>query len=236
MSKKTIQIQEEMSKNFQCLADKYDRLEVWSDFVKLSACRLRISDISKRMREYKGIVSHYSQEDVEYFTKMFELTVDAFEWNPCQDFLGGLYMKLELHTEKNGQYFTPYEACKAMSAIIVEDLGSQLESKCWVSVYDSTCGAGATLIACADGFKRMGINYQQSVLFIAQDIDRIAALMCFIQLSLLGCAGCIVVGDALTAPIVGQNGTLPIQQEGQEIWYTPMMHTDAWRQRLSLKD
>lgn len=100
MSKKTIQIQEEMSKNFQCLADKYDRLEVWSDFVKLSACRLSISDISKRMREYKGIVSHYSQEDVEYFTKMFELTVDAFEWNPCQDFLGGVVYETRIAHRK----------------------------------------------------------------------------------------------------------------------------------------
>lgn len=80
MSKKTIQIQEEMSKNFQCLADKYDRLEVWSDFVKLSACRLSISDISKRMREYKGIVSHYSQFSIRFFILMICLQRTSLLW------------------------------------------------------------------------------------------------------------------------------------------------------------
>ena len=50
---------------------------------------------------------------------------------------------------------------------------------------DSACGAGAMLIAFANAAKQYGINYQKQVLFVAQDIDHTAAMMCYIQLSLL---------------------------------------------------
>ena len=79
------------------------------------------------------------------------------------------------------------------------------------------------------------MNYQQSVLFVAQDIDRTAALMCFVQLSLLGCAGYVVVGDSILSPTVGPSVLLPVKQDGQEIWYTPMMYTEIWQYRLALE-
>ena len=57
----------------------------------------------------------------------------------------------------------------------------------WISVSDPACGAGALLIAFANECRRQHINYQTSVLFVAQDIDFLAGCMCYIQLSLLGC-------------------------------------------------
>ena len=44
--------------------------------------------------------------------------------------------------------------------------------------------------------------------------------MCYIQLSLLGCAGYVVVGDTLSNPIEG-DVLFPDEKEGQEFWYTP---------------
>lgn len=58
-----------------------------------------------------------------------------------------------------------------------------LKGKRYISVNDPACGAGAMLIAFANVAKKHGINYQKHVLFVAQDIDRTAAMMCYIQMS-----------------------------------------------------
>ena len=102
--------------------------------------------------------------------------------------LGELFMAMGLVKEWNGQFFTPYEICRAMAAMnLGEDLKSQIEEKGWVSVSDPACGAGALQLAFANECKRNHINYQTSVFFVAQDIDFLAGCMCYIQMSLLGC-------------------------------------------------
>ena len=82
----------------------------------------------------------------------------------------------------------------------------------------------------ANALKGKGVNYQQNAIFVAQDVDRTAALMCYIQLSLLGCPGYVIVGNTLTNPAVG-SVLNPICQDGQEIWYTPMYATEIWNMR-----
>ncbi len=174
-------------------------------------------------------------EDIERFPKMFALTVDALEQNPYQDFWGDLFKRFELSNTWKDQFFTPHSICQAISAITAGGLTAQLEDKPWISVNDPACGAGALLIAFAQECRRQKVDYQQSVLFVAQDIDRTAALMCFIQLSLLGCVGYVVVGDSLLTPTVGPSVLLPVKQDGQEIWYTPMIYTGIWQYRLALE-
>lgn len=117
-----------------------------------------------------------------------------------------------------------------MAAISSHELEEQIQNKGWVSVNDCACGAGATLIAMANTLKEHNVNYQNHALFVAQDIDRVAGLMCYIQLSLLGCPGYVVIADSLANPIVG-SGLRPIQREGQEFWFTPMYASDVWHYR-----
>ena len=64
-------------------------------------------------------------------------------------------MALGLANEWKGQFFTPYDICRAMAAMnLGEDLKSQIEEKGWVSVSDPACGAGALLLAFANECKR----------------------------------------------------------------------------------
>lgn len=237
MSRKNIRFdtvqQKEIYKCFQRLSERYGMWGIWSDFITLSACSLCVSDREKREREYAEIVEKYKPDDIERFSQMLASTVEALEHNPDQDFLGDLFMRFDLSDTWKGQFFTPYYVCKAMSAMTIGDLATQLKTQSWISVNDPACGAGALLIAFAQECLRQKVNYQQSVLFVAQDIDRIAALMCFIQLSLLGCPGYVVVGDAILRPAVGPSELLPIKQDGQEIWYTPMIYTDIWQCRMA---
>lgn len=227
--------QKEIYNDFRYLSDRYGKWETWADFIRLSACSLCLSNREEKEREYADAIRRYQQEDIERFSRMLALTIDALEQNPNQDFLGDLFMRFDLSNTWKGQFFTPYNVCEAIAEMTAEDLADQLKNKPWVSINDPACGAGALLIAFAQECRRQKVNYQQSVLFVAQDVDRTAALMCFIQLSLLGCAGYVVVGNSLLNPIVGPSVLLPAKQDGQEIWYMPMMYTDMWQYRLALE-
>jgi len=217
---------------FKFLSNRHTRWEIWSDFIKLSACSLCLSDREQHEKEYATIIKRYDREEIERFSQMLAFTVDAFEYNPDQDFLGDLFMRLDLSDTWRGQFFTPYNVCKMMAGINIEEPSEEQQ---WISVCDPACGAGALLIAFAQECLHRKINYQTSVLFVAQDIDRIAALMCFIQLSLLGCPGYVVIGDSLTNPVTGKSLLLPSKQPGQEIWYTPMFFSDIWQRRIAIE-
>lgn len=55
-------------------------------------------------------------------------------------------------------------------------------------------------------------------------------MMAYIQLSLLGCPGYIVIANTLTNPIVG-SPLMPIEKEEQEFWYTPLYFSKVWHFR-----
>ena len=78
----------------------------------------------------------------------------------------------------------------------------------------------------------MGINYQTQAVFVGQDIDRIVGMMCYIQLSLLGCPGYVVIADTLTNPLTGFSALRPCPKEGQEFWYTPFFFRPEWQGRI----
>ncbi len=165
--------------------------------------------------------------------QIFCIVVNALEENPDQDFLGKLYMDLNLGNHWYGQFFTPYHISEFMAeTIISEDCQAEIEGKGYLSVCDPCVGAGALLIA-ANVIKKAGINYQRDVLFVGQDIDKVAAMMAYIQLSLLGCPGYIIVGNSLKDMPDG-HVLFPKDTEQCEVWLTPMFVTDIWEKRRQM--
>ena len=55
---------------------------------------------------------------------------------------------------------------------------------------------------------------------MAQDIDQTAALMCYIQLSLLGCPAVIIIGDSLVKPDMHPDN---------DFWFTPFYQLYRWK-------
>lgn len=147
---------------------------------------------------------------------MLSLVVVAFEINPEQDFLGEIFGSLRLHNEWRGQFFTPYHLARLMADINTGNLVKDVEEKELVSVSDCCCGAGCLLIVFANSAKRAGVNYQTNILFVAQDVDLIAGLMCYIQLSILGCKAYIKIGNSLTEPITTNSAI------DETFWFTPI--------------
>lgn len=208
--------------------------EVWSDVVTMMACSIaNAADRTegrheKREKEYAECLKRVGS--VEKPAQLLAVIVNALEENPEQDFLGEMYMGLNLGNHWKGQFFTPYSICKMMSQITCGSIDSQIEQQGYISVCDEACGARATLIAAANTMKKSKYNFQNHVLFVGQDIDRIVGMMCYIQLSLLGCAGYICIGNSLSNPLTG-HVLFPQEKEGQELWIMPMFRTDVWNIR-----
>lgn len=208
--------------------------QVWSDLISIMACSIANAvdrsepRYSNREKEY----AHCSERlgGLDKPAKCFAIVVEALERNPEQDFLGELYMELELGNHWKGQFFTPYNICKMMSEITVGDVDRQIEEKGYISICDPACGAGATLIAAVNSMRNAKRNFQNHVLFVGQDIDRIVGMMCYIQLSLLGCAGYVCIANTITNPLVG-HVLFPQEMEGQELWITPMFQSNVWALR-----
>lgn len=211
---------------FQKLCHRHQSWQVWSDFILMSASaisnRFDQANFESREKMYMDRIARYEKKEQQVFPELLAAVVEALDANPEQDFLGNLFMQLELGSHWKGQFFTPYNLCKAMAEMQVGGLQDLINRKGYATVNDPACGAGATLIAFATTAMAKGINYQQHVLFTAQDIDQTAALMCYIQISLLGCPGYIVVGDTLSQPV---------PKDPSSIWYTPLYFSEVWHFR-----
>ena len=223
---------DEFVREFNKLMTSRAAWEVWADFVTLSAISISNAVDKKhfkvREKEYMAVQSKYTKNEMTIISRLFALTVMALEREPWQDFLGSLYMNLDLGNHWKGQFFTPYDVTRAMAKITGGNIERQISEKGYISVNDCACGGGATLIAMAEEaymqLKDTKLNWQNHIMFIAQDIDAITAKMCYIQLSLLGCAGYVKIGDSLSDPI----------REGdsdKKYWYTPMWFSDVWHYR-----
>lgn len=207
-------------------ACRYSRWQIWNDFLYLSAAALANTfpapEREEREKQYLSVIDRYTEEEQKIFPEMLTIVTMALEENPEQDFLGSLYHRLELQQEQKGQFFTPYGICRFMSELQFtrRNVEKEAEQKGYISVNDPACGAGAMLIAFANAIKKRGINYQEKVLFVAQDIDHTAAMMCYIQLSLLGCPAVVIIGDTLAKPLFHPDN---------EVWHTLFYHLNWWR-------
>ena len=230
--------QSEFQKVFSKLCYTQSAWRVWGDFVEMTAIaisnttELRWDVKQEREERYMNIIGQYTKEEQALFPEMLGILTNALEANPDQDFLGEMFMALELGSHWHGQFFTPYNLCRMMAQVSLADAPAKVEEKGWIAVNDPACGAGATLIGARNELARLHIGGNQ-VFFVGQDIDRTAGMMCYIQLSLLGCAGYVVIADTLLHPVTGPV-LWPNITENQDAWYMPTTFTELpWVLRLS---
>lgn len=225
-------------RNFEELCERHPPWQIWQDFIEMSACAIanavdRRPDVwESREASYMDTVKKYSKEELNLLCELFCITTLALEENPAQDFLGKFYMLLDFGRDWHGQFFTPWHIAEFMSRIQMNDsFKERCASEGYISVNDPCCGSGCMLMAYANACKEISdINYQQSVFFVGQDIDATVAKMCYIQISLLGCPGYVIVGNSLTEPIHG-SVLDPVFDRPEHIWFTPLYFTDLWTPR-----
>lgn len=229
------ELEKQFIKTFHQLCNRHHSWQVWQDFIEMSACAIanavdQRKEVWKlRENSYMDIVKRYSKDELNLICELFSITVLALEENAAQDFLGNFYMQLDFGKNWHGQYFTPWHVAELMAKLEMGDSAKEeIAVNGYISVNDSCCGSGCMLMAFANTCKEdTNINYQQSVLFIGQDVDEVVAKMCYIQISLLGCPGYVVIGNSLLEPIRG--GVLePVYKKPENIWFTPLYFMNIW--------
>ncbi|MGS2875657.1 N-6 DNA methylase [Enterobacter huaxiensis] len=205
---------------FRDTARNLRRREVFSDFITLAAseldmARIRTPESIERCRE---ICAKYGESDISNLHELFGLMVCALEAK-FHDFLGAIFMELELGDDRNGQYFTPYNVQSLMAKMLMPDVEQTIRREGFVTVSDPASGAGGMIVAYAEFLLEAGYNPSEQMFGSCIDIDPIAADMAFIQLSLLGIPAEVVTGNTLTMQL-------------NRVRYTPVYYINNFEKRL----
>ncbi|EMF7494923.1 SAM-dependent DNA methyltransferase [Salmonella enterica] len=197
------------------------RWEVFSDFLSLAASELDMVRIRtpESMEHCRKICARYEASDIANMQEMFRLMVCALEAK-FHDFLGAIFMELELGDNHRGQYFTPYSVQCLMARMLMPGIQDTIRREGIVTVSDPASGAAGMLIAYAECLLDADINPSAHMFGSCIDIDPVAADMAFIQLSLLGIAAEVVTGNTLTMQL-------------NRVRYTPVYYLNGFEKKLA---
>lgn len=204
------QLHKEFIKIFDGLCHAHHRWEVWQDWTEAAAISIHNSVNYDRELEdqYLKIVGKYEREEVQQFPKLLSLTTMALDTEFC-DFLGTIFMELELPNKFGGQFFTPYELSKFTAQVTFSDYDSDTDEV--IEFNEPAVGAGSFVIAVCEMLHEKGVNFQNRLKVTAQDSDYMVFCMAYTQLSLIGCPAQLVHGNTL-------------KLENKQTWYTPMWY------------
>ncbi len=233
----------EFTQAFQKLSYRHNAWGIWCDFVTMFACSLSLlfddenqHACHERAESLEKTQSKYQEDEIKVFDQLCAITFQALNRNADQDFLGSLYMSLDFGNAWTGQFFTPWNVSYMMAQMNFGGDGDVLNGKRYISINDCACGAGCMLLAAASAYENESKDRipQRDLILVGQDIDRVVALMCYIQLSILGLAGYVAIGDSLSNPLVGSDLN-PHLDRGGEIWFTSGWFSPLWKQRRQLE-
>ena len=197
------------------------RWEVFSDFLSLAASELDMARIRapESIEHCRKICARYEASDIAKMQEMFCMMVCALEAK-FHDFLGAIFMELELGDSFRGQYFTPYSVQCLMARMLMPGVRDTVRREGIATVSDPACGAAGMLIAYAECLLEADINPSMHMFGSCIDIDPVAADMAFIQLYVLGIAAEVVTGNTLTMQI-------------RRVRYTPVYYLNEFEKRLA---
>ena len=137
---------------------------VFKDFLTLCTCSFaqtihRSDELEQR---YLQTVKQYTKEQAEEFSKLLAFLVMALE-EKYQDFLGEVFMRLNLGNSSIGQFETPYTVSKFMAEINFSELeiSQKIVNNHLITLSEPCCGSGGMIIAFAETMKEHNFNYQK---------------------------------------------------------------------------
>ncbi|MFA5552581.1 MAG: N-6 DNA methylase [Trueperaceae bacterium] len=200
--------------------------EVFSDWTEAMAIALANStEVNPKVRaaregQYAKLPEKLGAESMERFKTAYAHLVELYELE-ARDWLGHLYMTLELGNPDSGQYFTPPEisALAARLAFNPEIAKASVEERGYLTFHEPTSGAGGMLIEFTKIYKEAGFNPQTQLHATLVDIDITAVHMTYVQLSLMGIPAIVIHGDLL-------------RLHEWSHWRTPFHTLGLWEYRL----
>lgn len=203
MREPLLDYKKQIIKNIDFFLYKRDKIQVFTDAVEYNALKFAIIVSPKKQEErimrIKDILDTYADEkDKQHFdticsdmSDMLSQMIDNYG-----DHLGEIYMELSGGKKAAGQYFTPYDVSRLMAEMTVGQ--TDLSKDKILTFNEPCCGSGGLIIATADALNERGFNYTSNAVFIANDIDRNCALMCYLQTSWAAMPAIILHQDTIT--------------------------------------
>lgn len=201
----------ELVKSFESFRHRHDIANVFQDWIELLAIEIAnpvdLQNKDTRNERYIAIAKQYNQDDFKTFGDMLGMLTILLTKKP-DDYLGKLYMQLELYNSFRGQYFTPMFLATLLGNFEIDAMKKHLENHDHVTIHDPACGSSVMAISVYNLFLKHNLNPQQQLKVVVNDIDKKAVHMSYIQLSLLGLDAIVTQGDAL-------------KMEHADVWRSP---------------
>ncbi|KMJ46193.1 integrase [Xenorhabdus khoisanae] len=213
--------QKEFISLFNQTARYHRRYQVFQDFCNcaMAAIHNKYCYSEELEQYYLKTIKKYEREDVDRIVQLFSHVVLGLAQEPC-DFLGSVFMQLGLGDKALNQFFTPWCVARMMAEIQLQDVSARLQDQPFVTLHEPACGAGSMTLAAADVLREQGHDPLCSLWVSAIDIDPLAAVMAYVQLSLTGIPAAVTIGNALA-----DGGS-------KRTRYTPAHYLGNWASRL----
>lgn len=214
------ELKAEFIKTFNRAAQHRSRYEYFSDFISCAAAALHNRFVFDTELEdnYLRVEKRYKSGDMLVMAKLLSHLVLVFRKDYC-DFLGELFMELDLGSQARGQVFTPYSISQLLVNASIQGIDVKLANAPFVSLLEPTCGSAGLAIAFAERMVALGYDPSTQLWVSCIDIDERCAFMAYIQLALLGIPGEVVIGNTLTL-------------EMRKILRTPAHYLGGWNEKL----
>lgn len=190
-------MKDEIVKSIQGMSGKYSPYQIFSDWITMSAisiqntCTLQDDIWEERERQFKDVTHKYNGEELAKFSRMFGMLVEAMD-KEIRDWLGEIYMESGCGNKNAGQFFTPWHISLLNAEMsIPKDINGR------ITLNEPSAGGGGMILATAAVLKKRGINYQNTLDVVAQDLDWLAVYMCYVQLSIAGIRANVMQGSSL---------------------------------------
>ena len=214
------------NKELDSLSGRYSRYTIFSDFIQMFTLAIANQTPSffheEREKRYLALAKKYTPDELDTFGKMGAMLIHAIRKNPNRDFLGELHMEQTFGSGARSQFFTHVYCTMAKLAGPLEK-GPDEE---YILVCDPACGAGALLIATANNYNG---NAKKDLFLVGQNIDFLSGCMCYLQLSIMGYAGCVLIGDSLSNPPTENS----INIKNPNAWFFPACFTAHWENQFT---
>ena len=207
---------EEIMKDFQNAATAYSTGKLFEDTIACGAIAISnavdFTKYDERETRYKEIMSGYQTEEQrklpELFAKVFALLSSVvYDDGAFDDYLGKIFMRLNIANSKAGQVFTPFHIAEFMARLTVGENLEKAQNEI-LAICDPCCGSGVMALAALDVLQSRGVNYARDVFIECSDIDIRCVHMTYLQLSLAGVPAIIKHQNTLT-------------METWDVWKTP---------------
>lgn len=188
----------EIVKFIEKTAYSVDKNKLVSDIFECGAIaisnKVDLAQFDKREARYLEIIRSYRPDEQKAIADIFGmifalLSSMTYSNGGFDDYLGKLFMELNLGNKSNSQFFTPYYISKMCAKMTLDEnlIREKSRSGGILTLNEPCCGAGGMVLAAMDVlYNDCKFNYARNCLVVCEDIDLRCVHMCYLQLSLAG--------------------------------------------------